>query len=53
MAATEQGALELSCKHSSRMEKQAADAERASIKYKQAEYLLSRIGEASTGSSAA
>lgn len=37
--------LELSCKHSSRMEKQAADAERASIKYKQAEYLRDRIGE--------
>lgn len=39
------GSLELSCKHSSRMEKQAADAERASIKYKQAEYLRDRIGE--------
>ena len=37
--------LELSCKHSSRMEKQAADAERASIKYKQAEYLRDRIGQ--------
>jgi len=37
--------LELSCKHSSRMEKQAADAERASIKYKQAEFLRDRIGE--------
>ncbi len=34
-------ALELSCKHSSHMEKQASDAERASIKYKQAEFLLS------------
>jgi len=38
-------ALDVSCKHSSRMEKQAADAERASIKYKQAEYLLARIGQ--------
>jgi ribonuclease R len=37
--------LELSCKHSSRMEKQAADAERASIKYKQAEFLRDRIGQ--------
>lgn len=37
--------LELSCKHSSRMEKQAADAERASIRYKQAEYLMERIGQ--------
>ncbi|HRH38475.1 MAG TPA: ribonuclease R, partial [Flavobacteriales bacterium] len=42
-------ALELSCKHSSRMEKQAADAERASIRYKQAEYLLARIGQTFDG----
>ncbi len=41
--------LELSCSHSSRMEKQASDAERASIKYKQAEYLLARIGQTFTG----
>lgn len=41
----DKGALDLSCKHSSRMEKQAADAERASIRYKQAEYLLARIGQ--------
>ena len=41
--------LELSCKHSSRMEKQASDAERASIKYKQAEYLLARIGQSFEG----
>ncbi len=41
----DRGALDLSCKHSSRMEKQAADAERASIRYKQAEYLLARIGQ--------
>jgi ribonuclease R len=32
-------------KHSSRMEQLAAEAERASIKYKQAEYLVDRIGE--------
>ena len=37
--------LEVSCKHSSNMEKRASDAERASIRYKQAEYLLARIGE--------
>ena len=43
--ALDQGALELSCKHSSRMEKQASDAERASIKYKQAEFLRDRVGE--------
>lgn len=41
--------LEVSCQHSSRMEKQAADAERASIKYKQAEYLLERIGQSFDG----
>lgn len=41
--------LELSCKHSSRMEKQASDAERASIRYKQAEYLLARIGQSFDG----
>ena len=45
----DQEALELSCKHSSRMEKQAADAERASIRYKQAEYLLARIGQSFEG----
>lgn len=33
------------CKHSSDMEKKAADAERASIKYKQAEYMLDKIGQ--------
>jgi len=42
-------ALEISCKHSSRMEKQASDAERASIRYKQAEYLLARIGQTFEG----
>lgn len=41
--------LELSCKHSSSMEKQAADAERASIRYKQAEYLKERIGQTFDG----
>jgi ribonuclease R len=30
--------------HTSQMEKRAADAERASVKYKQAEYLLNQIG---------
>jgi ribonuclease R len=47
--ALDQQGLELSCSHSSRMEKQAADAERASIKYKQAEYLRDRIGQAFDG----
>lgn len=45
----DQGKLELSCKHSSNMEKRASDAERASIRYKQAEYLLARIGETFEG----
>ncbi len=35
--------------HSSQMEKKAADAERASVKYKQAEYLQNQIGTIFTG----
>ncbi len=35
--------------HASAMEKRAADAERASIKYKQAEYLVDNIGETYKG----
>lgn len=42
-------ALELSCVHSSQMEKRAADAERASIKFKQAEYMLQRVGQTFVG----
>src|ERR1700749_1605652 len=37
------------CEHSSQMEKRAADAERASIKYKQAEYLTNQIGQIFSG----
>ena len=33
------------CEHSSEMERKAVEAERASIKYKQAEYLLDKIGQ--------
>jgi len=33
------------CLHSSQMEKKAADAERASVKYKQAEYLENNVGK--------
>ncbi len=33
------------CEHSSEMERKAIDAERSSIKYKQAEYLLDKIGQ--------
>lgn len=41
--------LERSCAHSSAMEKRAADAERASIRFKQAEYMLARVGETFAG----
>jgi len=40
---------ETASSHSSAMEKRAADAERASIKYKQAEYLENNIGNIYTG----
>ena len=33
------------CRHCSAMEKKAADAERASVKYKQAEYLADKLGQ--------
>lgn len=42
--------LEKQARHASNMEKKAADAERASIKYKQAEYMLDKIGEHFKGS---
>ena len=41
----DQEMLEEQCKHSSEMEKLAADAERASIKYKQVQYLEDKIGQ--------
>lgn len=41
--------LEEECKHSSEMEKRASDAERASIKYKQVEYMSERLGEEYAG----
>jgi len=41
--------LEGLAKHSSLMEQKASEAERASIKYKQAEFLQSRIGETFPG----
>lgn len=37
--------IELLCKHSSEMERVAAEAERASIKYKQVEYMSDKIGQ--------
>lgn len=41
--------LEDECKHDSDMEKLASDAERASIKYKQVEYMQSHLGETFSG----
>ena len=41
--------FEKKCEHSSQMEKKAAEAERASVKYKQAEYLKDQIGEIFSG----
>ena len=37
--------FEKKCQHSSEMEKRAADAERASIKYKQVEFMETMLGE--------
>ncbi|HXI00229.1 MAG TPA: ribonuclease R [Sphingobacteriaceae bacterium] len=42
-------AYEKMCLHTSQMEKKAADAERASVKYKQAEYLEGNIGKEYNG----
>lgn len=42
-------AYEKMCEHASQMEKKAADAERASVKYKQAEFLKDQIGSIYTG----
>jgi ribonuclease R len=36
--------IEMQCKHSSEMEVRAAEAERASIKYKQVEYMQDKVG---------
>ena len=41
--------LEEQCKHISNQERKAADAERESIKYKQAEFVKRHIGETMTG----
>ncbi|PCJ82000.1 MAG: ribonuclease R [Bacteroidetes bacterium] len=43
------GELDSRCHHSGIMEKRSAEAERASIKYKQVEYLMTRIGETYKG----
>lgn len=41
--------LEEQCKHCSMMEKLSEEAERASVKYKQVQYLLNRVGEEFAG----
>jgi ribonuclease R len=43
--AVDKQALEEKCKHSTQMEIRASEAERASVKYKQVEFLQDRIGE--------
>lgn len=45
----DRAALEVSCKHSSNMEKKAVEAERASIKLKQVEWLEDKIGQEFSG----
>jgi len=40
---------EKKCEHSSDMERKATEAERESVKYKQAEYMLDKIGEEFSG----
>jgi ribonuclease R len=42
-APVSEATIDLQSKHSSMMEKRAAEAERASIKYKQVEYMLARL----------
>jgi ribonuclease R len=37
------------CKHSSEMERKALEAERSSVKYKQAEFLLDKVGQTFSG----
>ena len=49
MASANAKDYEIRCKHSSDMEKKAAEAERASVKYKQVEYLSDRVGEVFDG----
>jgi len=44
-ASASREALEPRCEHSSDMERRATEAERMSVKYKQAEYMLDKIGQ--------
>lgn len=45
----DKGKIEEKCVHSSEMERKAIDAERASIKYKQVEFLMDKIGQVFEG----
>ena len=44
-ASPEPASFMVMCQHAGNMEKRAAEAERASIKYKQVEFLMTRLGE--------
>lgn len=48
-ASVDPNVVEESCKHCSEMERKALGAERASTKYKQAEFLLDKIGQVFNG----
>jgi ribonuclease R len=48
-ASVQQAVYEEYCKHSSDMEKNAVEAERASVKYKQAEFMMDKIGQVFSG----
>lgn len=48
-ASAKKDEYEEKCKHSSEMEKLAADAERASVKYKQVEFLVDKVGQVFDG----
>ncbi len=48
-ASVNEAEYELKCKHSLILEKRAAEAERASIKYKQVEYMLENVGKVFEG----
>ncbi len=45
----DKAALEVLCRQSSNMERRAVDAERASIKYKQVEYMSDKVGQCFDG----
>ena len=46
---TDKNELEMLCKHSSDMERMAAEAERASIKFKQVEFMSDKVGQSFKG----